>query len=64
MSWGIEQVSEDLKAIALKKQKPAAINALTQMDNKARESVKSIRREPAWFQIRSGLTTLLCWLVI
>lgn len=58
VSRGIAQVSEEVKSVALEKQKPA-ISSLTQVVNEARESVKSIRREAAWFQVRSGLWTLL-----
>jgi len=58
VSRGIAQVSEEVKAVALEKQKPA-ISSLTQVVNEARESVKFIRREAAWFQVRSGLWTLL-----
>lgn len=60
---GIAQVSEEVKAVALEKQKPA-ISSLTQVVNEARESVKSIRREAAWFQVRSGLWTLLVGVVL
>ncbi|WP_241627679.1 tRNA modification GTPase [Rosenbergiella epipactidis] len=58
VSRGISQVSEDVKAVALEKQKPA-ISSLTQVVNEARESVKSIRREAAWFHWRSA-----CWTVL
>lgn len=58
VSRGIQQVSEEVKSVALEKQKPA-ISSLTQVVNEARASVKSIRREAAWFQVRSGLWTLL-----
>jgi len=46
VSRGIAQVSEEVKAAALEKQKPA-INALTQVVNEARESTRLIRRESA-----------------
>jgi len=58
VSRGILQVSEEVKAVALEKQKPA-ISSLTQVVNEARESVKSIRRQAAWFHWRSA-----CWTVL
>jgi len=58
VSQGIAQVSEEVKAVALEKQKPA-ISALTQVVNEARESVKFIRRQAAWFHWRSA-----CWTVL
>jgi len=58
VSRGIAQVSEEVKSVALEKQKPA-ISSLTQVVNEARESVKSIRREAAWFHWRSACWTLL-----
>lgn len=58
VSRGITQVSEEVKTVALERQKPA-ISALTQVVNEARESVKSIRREAAWFHWRSACWTLL-----
>ena len=48
VSRGILQVSEEVKTVALEKQKPA-ISSRTQVVNEARESVKSIRRQTAWF---------------
>lgn len=58
VSRGIAQVSEEVKAVALEKQKPA-ISSLTQVVNEARESVKCIRREAAWFHWRSAFWTIL-----
>lgn len=58
VSRGIAQVSEEVKSVALEKQKPA-ISALTQVVNEARESTKLIRREAAWFHWRSAFWTVL-----
>lgn len=58
VSQGIAQVSEDVQAIALEKQKPA-ISALTQVVNEARESTRLIRRESAWFYWKSAFWTVL-----
>lgn len=58
VSRGVQHVSEEVKSVALEKQKPA-ISSLTQVVNEARESVKSIRREAAWFHWRSACWTLL-----
>lgn len=58
VSWGIAQVSEEVKAVALEKQKPA-INALTQVVNEARESTRLIRRESVWFHWKSAFWTVL-----
>ena len=63
VSRGIQQVSGEVKAVALEKQKPA-ISALTQVVNEARESVKSIRREAAWFQVRSAIWTVLVGFIL
>jgi len=63
VSRGIAQVAEEVKTVALEKQKPA-INALGQVVNDARESTKLIRRESVWFQVRSGLWTLLVGVVL
>lgn len=46
VSRGISQVSEEVKSVALEKQKPA-ISTLTQVANDARESTKLIQRETA-----------------
>lgn len=56
VSRGIAQVAEDVKAVALEKQKPA-ISVLTQVVNDARESTKLIRREAAWFNWKSLIWT-------
>ncbi|WP_241613721.1 tRNA modification GTPase [Rosenbergiella epipactidis] len=58
VSRGVLQVSEEVKAVALEKQKPA-ISSLTQVVNEARESVNAIRRQTAWFHWRSA-----CWTVL
>lgn len=58
VSRGIAQVSEEVKSVALEKQKPA-ISSLTQVVNEARESVKLIRREAAWFHWKSAFWTVL-----
>ena len=58
VSRGISQVSEEVKSVALEKQKPA-ISSLTQVVNEARESVKFIRREAAWFNWKSLVWTSL-----
>ncbi|MBT0718597.1 tRNA modification GTPase [Rosenbergiella epipactidis] len=58
VSRGISQVSEEVKSVALEKQKPV-ISVLTQVVNEARESVKSIRREAAWFYWKSAFWTVL-----
>jgi len=58
VSRGIIQVSEEVKAVAIEKQKPA-ISSLTQVVNEARESVNAIRRQTAWFHWRSA-----CWTVL
>lgn len=58
VSRGIAHVSEDVKAVALEKQKPA-ISVLAQVVNDARVSVKSIRREAAWFHWKSAFWTVL-----
>ncbi|SER30487.1 hypothetical protein SAMN05216522_1227 [Rosenbergiella nectarea] len=58
VSRGIAQVSEEVRAVALEKQKPA-ISSLTQVVNDARETVKSIRREAAWFYWKSAFWTVL-----
>lgn len=50
----LSQATGDVKSVALEKQK-RAISYLTQVVNEVRESVKLIRREAAWFQVRSGL---------
>lgn len=54
----IAQISEEVKTVAFEKQKPA-ISSLTRVVNEARESVKFIRREAAWFHWRSA-----CWTVL
>lgn len=63
ISRGITQVSEEVKSVALEKQKPA-ISSLTQVVNEARESVKSIRREAAWFHWKSAFWTVLVGLLL
>lgn len=60
---GIVQVSEEVKSVALEKQKPA-ISALTQVVNEARESTKLIRSEAAWFQWKSAFWTVLVGICI
>ena len=63
ISRGITQVSEEVKSVALEKQKPA-ISSLTQVVNEARKSVKSIRREAAWFHWKSAFWTVLVGLLL
>lgn len=58
VSRAIQQVSEEVKVVALEQQKPA-ISSFTQVVKNARDSARLIRSEAAWFQVRAGLWTLL-----
>lgn len=58
VSRGIAQVSEEVKAVALDRQKPA-ISSLTQVVNEAREATRLICRESAWFHWKSAFWTVL-----
>lgn len=63
VSRGIAQVSEDVKSLALEKQKPA-ISALGQVVNEARESTRLMRRTSIWSEVRSGFLTVLVGVMV